>query len=126
MKSSPATAASLLGQTYPSLKAYWPNLATCSQKQAAFLLLPNQEAFFGGAAGPGKSDALLASALQYVDVPGYSALILRRTYGDLALPGAIMSRAREWLYGKAHWHDKTYTFSFPSGATLTFGYCEAE
>lgn len=61
-----------------------------------------------------------------MDVPGYAALILRRTYGDLALPGAIMSRAREWLYGKAHWHDKTYTFKFPSSATLTFGYCESE
>jgi hypothetical protein len=84
------------------------------------------EAFFGGAAGPGKSDALLAGALQYVDVPGYAALILRRTYGDLALPGAIMSRAREWLYGKAHWADKTYTFTFPSKATITFGYCESE
>lgn len=89
-------------------------------------MLPGQEAFFGGAAGPGKSDALLAGALQYVDVPGYAALILRRTYGDLALPGAIMARAREWLYGKAHWADKTYTFTFPSKATITFGYCEAE
>ena len=113
-------------KSFPALASYWPNLKTCSAKQAAFLLLDQQEAFFGGAAGPGKSDALLAGALQYVDVPGYAALILRRTYGDLALPGAIMSRARQWLYGKAHWHDKTYTFSFPSGATLSFGYCESE
>lgn len=89
-------------------------------------MLPHREAFFGGAAGPGKSDALLAGALQYVDVPGYAALILRKTYADLALPGAIMSRAREWLYGKAHWSDKTYTFTFPSNATLTFGYIDSD
>jgi len=101
-------------------------LQECSAQQAAFLLLPNREAFYGGAAGGGKSDALLAGALQYVDVPGYAALILRRTYGDLALPGAIMNRARQWLHGKAQWQDKTYTFKFPSGATLTFGYCESE
>lgn len=115
-----------MSKSFPPLRTYWPNLQTCSAKQAAFLALPNLEAFFGGAAGPGKSDALLAGALQYVDVPGYKALILRRTYSDLALPGAIMSRAREWLYGKARWNDKTYTFTFPSGATVTFGYCEAE
>lgn len=113
-------------KSFPTLASFWPNLRSCTAKQAAFLLLPEREAFFGGAAGPGKSDALLAGALQYVDVPGYSALILRRTYGDLALPGAIMARARQWLYGKAHWADKTYTFTFPSGATLTFGYCESE
>lgn len=118
--------AQALGRSFPTLASFWPNLSSCTAKQAAFLLLPNREAFFGGAAGPGKSDALLAGALQYVDVPGYSALILRRTYGDLALPGAIMQRARMWLNGKAHWHDKTYTFSFPSGARLTFGYCEQE
>lgn len=116
----------MLAKSFPALRTYWPNLPTCSAKQAAFLLLPNREGFFGGAAGPGKSDALLAGALQYVDVPGYSALILRRTYGDLALPNAIMARAREWLYGKAHWADKTYTFTFPSGAKLTFGYCDTE
>lgn len=126
MSGAAPSGAEALGRSFPPLATYWPNLRSCSAKQAAFLLLPQREAFFGGAAGPGKSDALLAGALQYVDVPGYAALILRRTYGDLALPGAIMSRAREWLYGKAHWHDKTYTFSFPSGATLTFGYCEAE
>jgi hypothetical protein len=55
---------------------------------------------YGGAAGGGKSDALLMSALRYVDVPGYSALILRRTYADLSLPGAIMDRAKAWLMGK--------------------------
>ena len=121
-----STAAELLSAPFPALPELWPNLGTCTAKQAAFLLLGGREAFFGGAAGPGKSDALLAGALQYTDVPGYSALILRRTYADLALPGAIMSRAKEWLYGKAHWADKTYTFTFPSSATLTFGYCDAE
>lgn len=115
-----------LGTLFPPLRTYWPNLGTCSPKQAAFLLAREREAFFGGAAGPGKSDALLAGALQYVDVPGYSALILRRTYADLALPGAIMARAKEWLYGRAHWNDKTYTFTFPGNATITFGYLESD
>jgi hypothetical protein len=40
----------------------------------------------------GKSVALLIGALQSFDEPGYAAFILRRTYADLAKPGALMDR----------------------------------
>src|SRR5215467_15540408 len=74
-------------------------------KQAAFLLDVGLEAFFGGAAGPGKSSALLMAALQFVEVPGYAAILFRRTFSDLALPGALMDRASEWLTGTpARWN----------------------
>ena len=66
------------------------------------------------------------AALQYAEVPGYAAIIFRRTHADLALPGALMDRSRDWLINKAHWTDETKTWSFPSGATLTFGYLETE
>jgi predicted phage terminase large subunit-like protein len=80
---------------------------------------------YGGAAGGGKSDALIMDALQYVHVPRYSALILRRTFPDLNLPGAIMHRAKEWLLPQGvHWNDRDKTFTFPSGAQLTFGFLE--
>jgi predicted phage terminase large subunit-like protein len=83
------------------------------------------EVLYGGAAGGGKSSALLMAALQFVDVPGYAAILFRRTYSDLALPGALMSRASEWLAGSgARWNDTTKTWTFPSGATLTFGYLD--
>ena len=55
------------------------------------------EVLFGGAAGGGKSAALLMAALQYVDCPGYAALVLRRTYSELTLPEALMAVAEEWL-----------------------------
>ena len=94
-------------------------------KQAAFLYLTGAEALVGGAAGGGKSDALLMGALQFADVPGFSALLLRRTYADLSLPGALMDRARAWLGGTAaRWSDKEHTWHFPGGATLTFGYLD--
>lgn len=94
--------------------------------QHAFLWLWQKEALYGGAAGGGKSDALLMAALQYVNVPGYAALILRRTYADLSLPGAIMDRANSWLRPTAAtWHDGKKTWTFPSGATLTFGYLDS-
>lgn len=96
-------------------------------KQAEFLSLKCREAFYGGAAGGGKSDALIMAALEYVDEPNYAALLLRRTYADLSLPGAIMSRAEEWLIGSdAKWNDKEKTWHFPSGATITFGYLDTE
>jgi hypothetical protein len=94
-------------------------------KQLAFLLLDNQEALYGGAAGGGKSDALLMAALQYINVPGYSALLLRRSYTDLSLPGALMDRAKAWLLPSgARWRDGLKTWEFPSGASITFGYLE--
>lgn len=104
---------------------YIPHQPT--KQQAVFLTLPSLEAMFGGAAGGGKSDALLMAALQYVEVPGYAALLLRRSYADLALPGALMDRAHEWLRGTdARWNENTKTWTFPSGATITFGYLEYE
>jgi predicted phage terminase large subunit-like protein len=75
--------------------------------------------------GGGKSDAILMAALMYVEEPNYAALILRRTYKDLSLPGALMDRAFEWLKPTdAHWNDVKKTWTFPSGATLTFGYLQ--
>lgn len=91
--------------------------------QKLFLELECLEALFGGGVGGGKSSALLMAALQYVHIPGYAALILRRSYSDLALPGAIMSRSQEWLLGTdAHWSGLDKRWTFPSGATLSFGY----
>lgn len=96
-------------------------------EQAHFLSNKEEEILFGGAAGGGKSDALLMAALQYVTEPDYSALLLRRTYQDLSQPNAIMDRAKKWLdpftkSGVVHWNNQIKTFTFPSGATLSFGY----
>jgi len=93
-------------------------------KQTAFLLLNCLDAFYGGAAGGGKSDALLMAALQYVDVPGYNALILRDTFKNLDDPEALMARSHEWLNGTdARWREGR-RWEFPSGATLSFGYLD--
>jgi|SRR5579871_1310396 len=107
------------------LPEYMPH--TPHPPQAAFLLYQGLEALYGGAAGGGKSDALLMAALQYADKPGYRALLLRRTYKMLSLPGALMDRAAEWLSGTpAKWSADEKTWKFPSGATLTFGFLETE
>ena len=67
------------------------------------------------------------AALQYVDVPGYAAILFRRTFTDLMLPDAIMDRSQQWLLGtKAHWSQQNKQWTFPSGATLTFAYLDTE
>lgn len=99
--------------------------------QQIAMSLNNKELLFGGAAGGGKSDWALMSALQYVDVPGYSALILRRAWTDLQGSGAILNRFDEWMapYRKTkevHRKDEGRMWVFPSGATIQFGYADRD
>ena len=53
-------------------------------KQAAFMRRSEDEALYGGAAGGGKSDALVIEALRQVDIPHYRGLIVRKTYPQLS------------------------------------------
>lgn len=70
------------------------------------------------------------AALQYVDIPGYSAILFRKTYADLSLPGALIDMSKAWLMPfveskEVKWSEKEKQYVFPSGATLNFGYLES-
>lgn len=113
----------------PKLTKYVPYEPT--PKQTAFLLMNDtKEILYGGAAGGGKSVAQLMAALQFVDTPGYSAILFRKTYADLSLPGALIDMSKQWLMpfiktGEVKWSEKEKRYTFPSGATLSFGYLES-
>jgi predicted phage terminase large subunit-like protein len=93
------------------------------RQQAIFLTLEDEEAFYGGQAGGGKSDALLMAALEYVRFPQYRAILLRKSLKELKKSGALIERSHKWLDSTdAHWHEQDSYWQFPSGAKLEFGY----
>jgi predicted phage terminase large subunit-like protein len=52
-------------------------------------------------------------------------LILRRRFGDLNMPGGLVPTSREWLASSnAKFNADKYTWMFPSGASLSFGYLD--
>lgn len=97
-------------------------------RQRQFLLLTDvNEVFYGGAAGGGKTYATLIAAAQFAHVPGYSALLLRENFGDLGQPGAWIPLSKSWWLNKgADWNASERRWTFPSGATITFGYLERD
>jgi predicted phage terminase large subunit-like protein len=99
-------------------------------RQAEFLAYEGREALYGGAAGGGKSVALLIAALQFLDEPGYSALILRRTFKQLSKADSILSKAKEWLLPLrrrgVRYNGDEKKFTFPTGTTLEFGHMDHE
>lgn len=106
-----------------ALERWCPQTPLPSQQM--FLDATEPEVLFGGQAGPGKSSGILMRGLKYVDVPGYSALLLKKTYADLSRAGALMDRLGGWLAPTAaRWVDREKAWRFPSGAVVAFGYLD--
>ncbi len=82
---------------------------------------------FGGAAGPGKSKALLMEAvIQATEHPGVNTLLLRRTFAELEQSLLLYFRRdvpRE-LY--TSFNEAKHVVTWRNGSTTRFGYCQAE
>ncbi len=93
-------------------------------KQEIFLRLPWYEALFGGAKGPGKTDALLAEGTRQINKPGYKGIIFRRTLPKLT---ELIDRSHKWFGGtKAAWNGEKHRWVWENRAFLAFGSCKDE
>ncbi|MGB6670511.1 MAG: hypothetical protein WBE73_19385 [Candidatus Acidiferrum sp.] len=82
---------------------------------------------FGGAAGPGKTKALLWEAIyRALRVPGSDGLLLRRTYPELesSLLTYFRRDVPRTLYEK--YNEAKHVVTWRNGSTTRFGYCRNE
>lgn len=95
-------------------------------KQVCFQERPEYEALYGGAAGGGKSDALLAEALRQVNIPHYRGIIFRKTFPQLS---ELIDKSKEIYlpaFPRARYNHSEHFWSFPSGAKIYFGSMQHE
>jgi hypothetical protein len=96
-------------------------------RQREFRDSPAKYRLFGGAAGPGKTKALLWEAIRQAHlVPGSDSLLLRRTYPELesSLLAQFRRDVPKEYYKK--FNESKYVVTWDNGSTTRFGYCRNE
>lgn len=94
--------------------------------QEDFLAAGDTDVLYGGAAGGGKSYAMLVDPLRYAHRAAHRGLILRRSMPELR---ELIDKSRE-LYPKAFpgakYKEVEKLWNFPSGAKIEFGFLERD
>jgi predicted phage terminase large subunit-like protein len=83
---------------------------------------------YGGAAGSGKSYAMLLKAAKYLNVPGYGSVIFRRTRPEITNEGGLWDESRSLYKQIKNSIAREYQldWTFPNGSAISFGHAQYE
>ncbi len=96
-------------------------------KQRQFHESPAKYRLFGGAAGPGKTKALLMEAVvQAIEHPNVNTLLLRRTFPELEASLLHYFRRDVPRSLCVAFHESKHLVEWTNGSTTRFGYCASE
>lgn len=93
--------------------------------QETWLRSPADIAIYGGAAGGGKTWALLAEPLRHVANPAFTTVIFRRTSPQIRNPGGLWDESQQLyrLLGATP-REQYLDWTFPTGATIQFAHLQ--
>lgn len=93
-------------------------------KQEAFLRSPADICIYGGAAGGGKTYALLLECLRHIDHKHFEAVIFRQSRPQIMSAGGLFATSQEIypLLGASHILTPNVQWRFDSGAKITFAH----
>jgi predicted phage terminase large subunit-like protein len=83
------------------------------------------EVLYGGAAGGGKSEAMVMDPLRYVHRREYQSILFRRTYPELEK--SLIERSRRYYpaaFPRARYNDTKHVWRFPAGSLGWFSHLE--
>ena len=111
-----------MGRVLPFDERYTP-----FARQNQFHLSPAKYRLFGGAAGPGKTKALLWEAIfQAHLVAGSDSLLLRRTFPELESSLLLQFRRDVPRSFYKSYNESKHLVTWTNGSTTRFGYCRNE
>lgn len=94
--------------------------------QTDFLAASEQEVMFGGAGGGGKSFAMVADPIRYVNNPAANMLLVRRSTEELRELISISKKLYPAAIEGARFLERDKTWVFPSGASLWMSYLDRD
>ncbi|MDQ3167300.1 MAG: phage terminase large subunit, partial [Chloroflexota bacterium] len=95
--------------------------------QTAFLSSPADIVVYGGAAGGGKSWAILAEPLRHVSNPNFGGVIFRRTSPQITNEGGLWDESQKvYPLVRASPRVGSLDWKFPSGANIGFRHLQHE